>query len=115
MGGEMHDASLASHAPGSEVDLDGTVSEEGLGGGGQAASGGGTDAGQQFGAAEGLGDVVIGAGVEYGDLVVLAVVDGEDHDGDGTPFADAPEDGKAVEVREAEVEEGEGTLGFRGG
>jgi hypothetical protein len=47
------------------------------------------------------------AGVECGDLVVLAVLDGEDHDGYGAPFADASEDGEAVEVRETEVEEDE--------
>lgn len=106
-GGQVDDGSAASDDPRGEVDLDGATGEQGLGRSGEAASGGGTDAGQEFGAAEGLGDVVISTGVEGGDLVVLAVVDGEDHDGDGAPFADASEDGEAVEVREAEVEEDE--------
>jgi hypothetical protein len=106
-GGEVDDGPAASDDPRGEVDLDGATGEEGLGRGGEAASGGGTDAGEELGAAEGFGDVIIGAGVEGGDLVVFAVVDGEDHDGDGAPFADASEDGQAIEIREAEVEEDE--------
>ena len=46
----------------------------------------GADAGEEFGHAEGLGDVVVGALVECGDLHGFLLADGEDDDGD---FGDA--------------------------
>ena len=53
----------------------------GLGGGGGAAAELGADAGLQFLDAEGLGDVVVGAGVERGYFDGFLIANGEDDDG----------------------------------
>src|SRR5262249_22530641 len=46
-----------------------------------------TQSREQLAHAEGLRDVVVGAGVERGDLVPLGLADGEDDDRDGAPAA----------------------------
>ena len=57
--------------------------------------------------AEGLGDVVVGAGIEGGDLVGLALADAEDDDRHARPTAEAVDDVDAVEAGKAEVEDDE--------
>ena len=68
---------------------------------------GGADAREELLGAEGLGEVVVGAGVEGLDLIALVAAGGDDKDGDLRPFADAAEDGHAVHVGQAEVEDDE--------
>jgi len=64
-----------------------------------------TDPGQQLGQAEGLGDVVVGAGVEPDHQVHLVGPGRQDQDRNGAAVrADAPADLKTVNVRQAEVE-----------
>jgi len=62
-------------------------------------------AGGKFAAVEGLGEVVVGAGVESGDLLGFTVAHGEDEHGDLAPFAKATEDFEAAHIGEAEVED----------
>ena len=62
---------------------------------------------QQFGDAERLDDVVVGAGIERGDLLDLRLPHRKDQDRHARPFADAPDDLLAVEIRQAEVEDDE--------
>ena len=65
----------------------------------------GPEPGEQFAAAEGLGQVIVGPGVQRRDLVVLAVAHGQDEDGRLGPFAQAADDGGALHVGEAQVED----------
>ncbi len=62
-------------------------------------------AGQQLLDVERLGDVVVGAGVERGDLVVLAVARGEDDDRYVAERAHPAQGLDAVEIGKAEVEQ----------
>ena len=78
-----------------------------IAGDGAGVADGGADPGQQFVRAEGLGEVVVGAGVEGLDLIALVAAGGDDKDGDLGPLADAAEDGHAVHVGQAEVEDDE--------
>jgi hypothetical protein len=55
--------------------------------------------------AEGFGEVVVGAGVEGVDLGVFGVAGGEDDDRRGGPAAQGLDDGDAVEIGQAEVED----------
>ena len=61
--------------------------------------------GEQLLAAEGLGDVVVGAGVERPDLLALVADRGEDHDRDLAPAPDVGRDLDPVAVRQHEVED----------
>ena len=54
--------------------------------------------------AERLGDVVVGTGVERGDLVGLGVADGEHDDRYGAPAAQTADDVDTVDPRKPEVE-----------
>ena len=63
-------------------------------------------AGQQFGEAERLGDVVVGAGVEAADGVHLAVLRGEEDDRHGrAALAHALADLEAVDAGQPDVED----------
>ena len=63
---------------------------------------------------EGLGKIIVGAGVQPGDLVRPAVARGEDEDGHGLALlAPAVEDGEAVYLGQAEVED-DGVVIFGG-
>ncbi len=63
------------------------------------------EAGEEFAAAERLGQVVIGAGVEGGDFLRFAVAHGENEHGKLAPLAEAAEDLEAGHVGEAEIED----------
>ena len=65
---------------------------------------GGAQPGQQLVHAERLGDVVVGAGVEGGHLVGLALADRQHDDRDVRPTAQAADDLDAVDAGEADVE-----------
>ena len=63
-------------------------------------------AGQQLLHVEGLGEIVVGAGVHAGDLVAPAVAGGEDDDRHlAVGAAPLLEDGDAVHLRQADVED----------
>ena len=66
---------------------------------------GGADAGQQFGGAEGLDQVVIGAVVQGLHLVVLVVAGGDHHHGQVGPLADGLQHLHAVHVGKAQVQD----------
>ena len=80
-----------------------TVTRSGVGG--DAAAQCGADAREEFVHAERFGDVVIGAGVESGDLLLLRVSRGQDEDGCGEPAPEAAHDVDPVQVGQAEVED----------
>ena len=65
----------------------------------------GAQAGEELVHAERLGDVVVGAGVERGDLVALGAAGGEDDDRHGGPAPQAADDLDAAHSGEAEVED----------
>jgi hypothetical protein len=113
LGGEVDFLASAADEAGGEVDFDIAKGDDGRFVGGAGAAKDGADAGEEFAAAEGFGEVVVGAGVEGGDFVFFAVADGEDEDGDLGPFAEAAEDFEAVEIGEAEVEDD--GFGLKGG
>jgi hypothetical protein len=69
--------------------------------------------GQQFVHAEGLGDVVVGAGVQRLDLLVGGVPGGQHQDRHAGPAAQAPDHLDAVHVRQAQVEDDH--IGVAGG
>jgi hypothetical protein len=83
-----------------QVDLDLAERDDSFSpaGGCSGAAGGGPEPGEEFGHAEGFGDVVVCAGVERGDLVVGVRAGGEHDDRDGGPAAQARDDLRAVEV-----------------
>ena len=58
-----------------------------------------TDARQQFSHAEGLGQVVIGASIEGGNLIRFSVTHRKDNDGDVRPRTQPPCDLQTVEIR----------------
>jgi hypothetical protein len=62
------------------------------------AAGNGADAGEELIDAERFGDVVVGAGIEGGDLVATAGAAGEHDDGCRAPAAEAANDVDAVHV-----------------
>ena len=70
--------------------------------------------GEELAHREGLAHVVVGAGVERGDLVPLLPAGGEDDDRDAGPFPQPSDDVHAVEVGESEVQEDEVGLARRG-
>ena len=71
-----------------------------------AAAGDGADAGEEDVEGEGLGEVVVGAGVEAGDDVEVGVAGGEHQDGRAVArLAEAFGDGEAVEAGEHDVED----------
>src|SRR5687767_5458443 len=80
-GGEVEDVAGAGRAAGGGVELDVGEAEDGFGARAGAADDG-TDAGEQFGEAEGFGDVVVGAAVEAFDAVGDRVAGGDHDDGD---------------------------------
>jgi hypothetical protein len=88
-------------------DVDGEVADvDGLGGGGiegSLAAELGADAGLELLDVEGLGDVVVGAGVEGGDLGSLLLADGEDEDGSGGDGADLAAELDAAHLGHGEV------------
>ena len=59
----------------------------------------------QLAHAERLHQVVVGTGVERGDLVLLARARRQDEDRDLRPLAQAPDDLRTVEVRQPEIED----------
>ena len=59
----------------------------------------GADAGEEFGHAEGLGDIVVGAFVEGGDFHGFLLADGEDDDGGFGEAADGAGELDAVHSR----------------
>jgi hypothetical protein len=63
------------------------------------------DAREQFARAEGLAHVIVGAGIERGDLVPLLAAGGEDDDRHCRPFAQPADHREAVHVRQAEVDD----------
>ncbi len=65
------------------------------------------DAGQQFAHAERLGQVVVGAGVERGDLVFLLPASREHDHRRRQPFAQGSQHVQAVLVRQAQIEDDE--------
>jgi hypothetical protein len=90
-----------------EVDLQIGDADEAVGGrtrGGGVAQGD-PHPGQELVQAEGLGQVVVRAEVEGGDLVPLLAAGGEDDDGGLVVLADAPDHGQAVDARQPQVEE----------
>jgi hypothetical protein len=95
----------AGDAAGGGVDFEVVDDEHGIFGVVLAADEG-ADAGFEFAEDAGFGDVVIGAGVEAADAVFGVVLAGEDDDVGGDAFfAHLVEEGEAVDVREAEVED----------
>ena len=73
--------------------------------GGVGAAEHGFHAADELGDAEGLGDVVVGAGLEADDLVQLGVLRGEHQDVGVAELAHPPADLDAVDVGQAEVED----------
>ncbi|SMD14465.1 hypothetical protein SAMN06297251_1421 [Fulvimarina manganoxydans] len=63
------------------------------------------DAGEHFGDAEGLGDVIVCAGVQRLDLSALGLADGKYEDRHLRPLPDPADHFLAVDVRQAEVED----------
>ena len=104
-GGHFDFASLDSDDAGGEVHLKGAGVENCVVGFRLGMAADDAEACEEFGGAEGLGHVVVGAVVEGGDFVTFALLDGEDEDGSAAPFAEAFEDGEAVHGGEAEVED----------
>jgi hypothetical protein len=78
--------------------------KNGLLGGGLGMALGHLQAGQQFGRAERLGQVVVGPAAQSGHLVVLAVPHGQDDDGNRTPLAQPQDDIHSVHVGQAQVQ-----------
>ena len=66
---------------------------------------GSSDTGLQLGHPEGLGEIVVRAGVERGHLVALLVERGEDDDRCGRLTSDAPHDGQTIDAGQPEVEQ----------
>src|SRR5436190_1229034 len=60
---------------------------------------------EELARAERLGDVVVRAGVQCGNLVLLLAASRDDDDRHGALFPDATGDVEAVDVREPEIEE----------
>ena len=63
------------------------------------------DPGEKFAGAEGLADVVIGAGVERRDLVPLLASRRQDDDRDGGPLAQPTNHFEAVHVGQSQVDD----------
>ena len=82
----------------------GVVTTAAVLGGGDAAERG-AEPGEELVHAEGLGDVVVGAGVEGGDLVAFGAAGRQDDDRHGGPAAEAADDVEAAHAGEAEVED----------
>ena len=61
--------------------------------------------GQQLLHGEGLGEIVIGAGVQGGDLVAVLAAGGDDNDGQIAPGADFLNEGDAVHIGQAQVQQ----------
>src|SRR5262249_25495078 len=72
------------------------------------------DAGEQLAHAEGLGEVVVGACIQRGDLVSFREAGGQHHHRDGGPLAQPPDDLDAVDVGQPEVEDHQVRLTIRG-
>ena len=62
------------------------------------------DARKQLLRPEGLGQVIVRACVQRGDLVLLVAAGGDDDNGDLRPCAHAPQDLHSVHVRQTEIE-----------
>ena len=93
---------------GGHIDADVLGAQLGLGGLGRVAAQERAHAREQFGEAEGLGDVVVGPGVEPDDHVHLVGARGEDEDGDAPAVgADLAGDVEPVHVRQPQVEDDE--------
>ena len=84
----------------------------GVHGGAAGAAHEGVDAGGKLSGGEGLGDVVVGAGHEAGDLVHLLGAGGEHDDADGgVGGADAAADLEAVDAGKHDVQQGHADVG----
>jgi len=88
----------------------GLEGRNGVGGGVPAERG--ANAGEEFFDAEGLGDVIIGAGVEGDDFVTFGVANGEDDDGNVAPGADFAAGFDARDAGKINVEKNEVGTGF---
>jgi len=105
MGGELDRIAVDADAAGARVEPDRPAGQFALGVPGGAAQQG-ADAGEDFLEMEGLGDIIVGAGVEPLDLVAPAIARRQDQDGHGA--AGAPprlQHGDAVQFRQADVED----------
>ena len=107
-GGQVHENPLARDLPAEEVDRDRAVLDHRLvadalelGGATQVR----TYPGQQLVAAEGLGHVVVGTGIEQAHLLVLRVTGRDDDHGSGAREAQLPAHLLARHVREPQVED----------
>jgi hypothetical protein len=97
--------------------VDGVAADAGSRGwvGARQPAGDGTDPGKEFVDTEGFGDVVVGAGIEGGDLSGAVAASGEDHDRDRGPGAQLADDLDAIEVGEAQIEHDQVGVVGRGG
>ncbi len=109
-GREMDVVAADGYGAGFEVDGHFLCDEWGDGVAGRVTAERGTDAREKFFDAEGLGDVVVGAGVESGDFVALGVAHGEHDDGRVGGFADFAAGFEAADARHVHVEQDE--VGF---
>lgn len=108
--GKTDDYTVLGDTAGGEVNVEIAESEGGVAGWGLSTRGvaeSDTEAGKEFRYSEGFSDVVVGAGIEGGNLVALLAACGDDDDGNACPFAKASGNFHAVEVGQAEVEKDE--------
>ena len=105
---QLHLLAVAMDALGDEVDGEVRRGDARLfGRRGRDAAERGPQAREELAHAERLGDVVVGTGVERGDLVALRLARREDDDGHVGPAAEAGDHVEAGDVGEAEVEDDE--------
>src|SRR5437879_3289700 len=64
-----------------------------------------SQSGQKFASSKRFGEVIIRAVVQCGDFVLLAVAHRKDDNRDATPFAQTLQNGNAVEIGKAEIED----------
>ena len=103
--GEVNVRAGLGHGASREIDLHVAERCDAYLAGGLGAAEEDADAGEEFAAAEGFGEVVVGAGIQGGDLGGFVALDGEDEDGRVAPLAEAAEDVEAAHVGQAEVED----------
>src|SRR5690606_21523087 len=123
LAGERHGLVLDGDLAGADLDPDRAEVERGVGGAHGAGQPGaaqhGVDAGQQFGDAERLDDVVVGAGAQAADPFVLLRARGHGDDGGFGAVAQLADHVEPIAVGQAQVDEddvgGVGAHGLRGG